>query len=143
LATPDAPPTQHLVFACADTWYAVDAQAVQEVVVYESLTHVPGAPAHMLGVFPLRGEVFPVVDLNLLRGRPAEPGRRVVTLRLPQGGLALTAGHMGGVGQVEGELVAEGEQAPERFFLGPGQAEGHPVWGVDLEGLFAFLARAT
>ena len=116
---------------------------MQEVVVYETLTHVPGAPPYMLGVFPLRGEVFPVVDLNLLRGRPREPGSRVVTLRLPRGVLALAAGHMGGVGTVEGELVAQGEQPPERFFLGPGQAEGHTVWGVDLEGLFAFLARSA
>jgi purine-binding chemotaxis protein CheW len=130
-----------LVFSCGDIWYGVPSDAVQEVVLFEELTRVPAAPSHVLGVFPLRGEVFPVVDLSLLRGGKGEDSRRAVILRLAKGALALTTGRLGGVSEVEGALEPAATNGAQRFFLGPGKAQQHEVYVVDVEGLFDFLTR--
>jgi purine-binding chemotaxis protein CheW len=122
----------------------VPAGEVLEVAVWEQLTRVPGAPAHVLGVFPLRGEVFPVIDPGILRGDTPEPGHRVVCLRLAGGTLALTAGQLGGVSELE-SLPAPSEESPVgRCFLGPVELQRHSdVLLVDTRALFEFLSRGT
>ena len=44
--------------------FAVDLQRVQEVLLYQPLTPVPLAPAHVAGLLNLRGELVPTVDLR-------------------------------------------------------------------------------
>jgi purine-binding chemotaxis protein CheW len=57
--------------------FAVDIMRVREVIPPAPLTSVPEAPRHVAGVFRLRGEVVPVVDLCRRLGlRPTEPTRR-------------------------------------------------------------------
>ncbi|MFP2928633.1 chemotaxis protein CheW, partial [Pyxidicoccus sp. 3LG] len=75
----------YLVFACGSSWYAVPAESAAEVVTFPELTRVPGAPAHLLGVFAHRGEVIPVVDMGLLVGGASQSSRRAVLVRLPRG----------------------------------------------------------
>ncbi|MCI0571351.1 MAG: chemotaxis protein CheW [Myxococcaceae bacterium] len=140
MGTSGAATSQQLVFSCGDVWYGVPSDAVQEVVHFGELTRVPGAPAHVLGVFSLRGEVFPVIDVSLLRGGRGERSRRAVVLRLERGVLALTAGRLGGVSSVIGDLLPAGDTGPARCFLGPGLAQDHEVWVVDAEALFELLA---
>src|SRR6478672_12433374 len=98
----------HLVFSCGTSWYAVPADRAAEVVSVPELTRVPGAPAHLLGVFAHRGEVIPVVDLAQLTGATAEQTRRAVLLRLPRGVLALTASRVAGVSALSGKMDALG-----------------------------------
>src|SRR5512140_868948 len=94
----------HLVFACGSSWYAVPAEAAAEVVGFPELTRVPGAPAHLLGVFAHRGEVIPVVDMAVLVGGTPEKTQRAVLLRLAKGSLALTANKVAGVATVTGQF---------------------------------------
>jgi purine-binding chemotaxis protein CheW len=60
--------------ACAFTLdgrrFAVDVADAREVVVFESITPLPLAPAFVLGLANLRGTVMPVVDLAPLLGLP-------------------------------------------------------------------------
>lgn len=60
--------------------YALPAEHVPEVATMGELTRVPGAPARLLGVRNLRGEVLPVVDLARALGvhDAGEPTRVVV-----------------------------------------------------------------
>lgn len=51
--------------------FAVDVTAAREVVVLDTTTPVPGAPASVLGVMNLRGSVLPVVEARPLLGLPA------------------------------------------------------------------------
>lgn len=135
--------TEHLVFASGRSWFGVPAAQVLEVAVWESLTRVPGAPSHMLGVFPIRGEMFPVVDPGLLLGQARETGHRVVALRLPRGTVALTAGQLGGMSAVTELPDPVDERALSVCFRGPVPLQQHAeVRLIDTEALFAYLSRA-
>jgi purine-binding chemotaxis protein CheW len=57
--------------------FAVDVREAREVVMLEPLTAVPGAPAPLLGVANLRGNVLGVAEARPLLGltsRPVTPG---------------------------------------------------------------------
>jgi len=57
--------------------FAIDIMRVREIIPPVPLTPVPGAPAHVAGVFRLHGDVIPVVDLHRRLGLPAaDPSRR-------------------------------------------------------------------
>src|SRR5690606_20510561 len=61
-------PTEQLVFASGGRWFGVPSGLVQEIAVWNELTRIPGAPQHVLGVFSIRGEMYPVIDPGLLLG---------------------------------------------------------------------------
>lgn len=50
--------------------YAVELRYVRESVLSREITPVPGAPEHILGVLPLRGEIIPLIDLRVLLSIP-------------------------------------------------------------------------
>jgi purine-binding chemotaxis protein CheW len=54
--------------------FAVDILDAREVVVLDTPTPVPGAPAPVLGVVNLRGSVLPVVEARRLLGLPVQAG---------------------------------------------------------------------
>lgn len=60
--------------------YALDVEAVSEVVQLGEVMRMPGAPAHILGVRNLRGEAVPVVDLAALAGPGADGDARVAVV---------------------------------------------------------------
>lgn len=73
--------------------FALPVESVVEAGRYPLTTFVPGLPPHIRGVFHLRGEVLPIVDLHRLAGEsePQAPAAlRIVTLR-SSGGTAQAA----------------------------------------------------
>ncbi len=50
--------------------YAVDMKYVRESVLSREITPVPGAPSHIYGVLPVRGEIIPLIDLRVLLSIP-------------------------------------------------------------------------
>jgi purine-binding chemotaxis protein CheW len=57
--------------------FAIDIMRVREVIPPAPLTSVPSAPPHVAGVFKLRGDVIPVIDLARRLGLPTgAPSRR-------------------------------------------------------------------
>lgn len=69
---PEAPPTRRAcVVLLGGRPFAVDVMAAREIVVLDTTTRVPGAPASVLGVMKLRGSVLPVVEARPLLGLPA------------------------------------------------------------------------
>ena len=71
--------------------YALPVGGVSEVARLGALTPVPGAPAAVLGVFSLRGEVVPVLDLGVVLGLGPVDGGWVVIAEdgSRRGGLAV------------------------------------------------------
>lgn len=72
-----------LVFGLDGSAYAVAVERVREIVRMKALTRVPRAPAWLLGVVPLRGEVVEVVDLRRRLGLGAttpDRSQRIVVL---------------------------------------------------------------
>lgn len=65
-----APIVQYLSFFIAGEEYAVGILQVREIIEYESVTRVPGAPEWIRGVTNLRGSVLPVIDLGMKFGLP-------------------------------------------------------------------------
>lgn len=66
-------PLQILTFTLADTWYGLDISHINEVIEMKQVTKVPRTEDYMLGVFNLRGQVIPLIDLRLYFNLEATP----------------------------------------------------------------------
>jgi purine-binding chemotaxis protein CheW len=65
-----------LAFALGDEEYGIDILRLREIIRTRPITEVPRAPAFVLGIISVRGEVLPVIDLRRRLRRPrAVPGR--------------------------------------------------------------------
>jgi len=65
-AGPKDPDTQQfLTFELGSETYGVEILRVREIRGWTSVTKIPHAPAHVLGVLNLRGSIVPVVDLRM------------------------------------------------------------------------------
>ncbi len=64
-AAADAASHQVLTFTLGDETYGVDILRVQEIRGYSTVTRIPQAPAHVLGVLNLRGSIVPIVDMRM------------------------------------------------------------------------------
>jgi purine-binding chemotaxis protein CheW len=71
---------QLLTFRVADARFALPASAVREVVRRPGVTRVPHAPASLLGLANLRGNVLPLVALGTLIGEPVTAAGRIIVL---------------------------------------------------------------
>lgn len=74
---------QYLVFMLRNSLYAVDARVVDATFRLPEITPVEETLPHVAGVINLRGKIIPVLDLNILFGRPparygAEDGMVVI-----------------------------------------------------------------
>ncbi len=131
------------MFACGSSLYAVPADTASEVVNLPSLTRVPGAPHHLLGVFAHRGEVLPVVDLTRLTGHPLEEAfKRAVLVRTPRGAVALPASRVLGVTNLEGSFERLGDTGVHQHLRGPARAAAGEVAIIDTQTFIEFLSTA-
>lgn len=137
------------MFSCGTSLFAVPADRAQEVVNLPPLTRVPGAPAHMLGVFAHRGEVLAVVDLVQLTGAASNEAqarqgfRRAVVLRVSRGAVALTASRVFGVSVLEGQPQPLAEAGPLASLRGPAKAPAGDVSIVEPDAFVDYLSRSA
>lgn len=68
----DDPVLQWVTFRLAGETYGINVMQVQEVLRYTEIAPVPGAPAYVLGIINLRGNVVTVIDTRHRFG--LEPG---------------------------------------------------------------------
>ncbi|MDR0747921.1 MAG: chemotaxis protein CheW [Helicobacteraceae bacterium] len=61
---------QLVCFLVDDEEYAVPILSIQEIIKPIEATRVPSTPDYVLGVFNLRGNVLPLIDLRRKFGRP-------------------------------------------------------------------------
>jgi purine-binding chemotaxis protein CheW len=114
---------EYLTFLLGREEYAVAIERVREVVKAPPVTEVPRAPAHILGVVTVRGEVVAVLDPRRRLGLPGAPpgdgaGRIVIVdagdgacgllvdavasvVRLPPGAIEPCPQGIGGAGRAE------------------------------------------
>lgn len=59
----------YLIFSVNGSRYGIDTTAVQEIFFLPALTPIDEAPRDIVGVLNLRGEILPVMDLNLRFGQ--------------------------------------------------------------------------
>ncbi|MCG6145452.1 chemotaxis protein CheW [Leptospira bandrabouensis] len=56
---------QYLTFQISEELFGLGILYIKEIIEYESVTHVPMMPEYIPGVINLRGNVVPVIDLNM------------------------------------------------------------------------------
>jgi purine-binding chemotaxis protein CheW len=59
----------YLIFRINNSLYGISTHSVQEIFLLPELTPIPEAPKGVVGVIDLRGEILPVMDLNLRFGQ--------------------------------------------------------------------------
>jgi purine-binding chemotaxis protein CheW len=138
---------EFLTFLLGAEEYAVAIERVREVVRAPPITEVPRAPAHILGVVTVRGEVVAVIDprrrLGLPPAHPAEGEGKVVIVDAGEGPCGL---HVDRVASVVRLLPGSVEPCPQgiagqraEFLAGIGR-EGDRLFTV--LDLTALLRRA-
>jgi len=81
---------QFVVFRLGDETYGLDIGAVQEIIVWQTVTRIPRSPDFMEGIINLRGHVIPVIDLRRRFGLPAEErGRATRIIVVEVGGITV------------------------------------------------------
>lgn len=134
----------HLVFSCGESHYGLPSELAAEVVNLPVLTRVPGAPAHLVGVFAHRGEVVPVVDLARMLGQTeVHDWKRAVLLRHRKGAVALTSSRVQGVVTLPGALERLGDVGAQACLRGPARTASGEVVVIDVEALLEHLGRAA
>ncbi len=63
--------TQMVVFKLSNEEFAVEVSSVEAIIKLQAITKVPHAPAHVVGVTNLRGNIVPVIDLKKRLSLPA------------------------------------------------------------------------
>lgn len=107
-----APPLPLLVFSVAGQRYALHVSVVQQVLPMVTVSPLPKAPEVALGVFNLRGEVVPVLDLRRRLSLPARaygPTAHLLVARTPRRTLCLPVDEALGVREVSAAAVTPAE----------------------------------
>ena len=65
---------KYLIFLVDDLKLGVDAEYVVEILNNHSITHLPMMPEYIRGIFNMRGQIIPVMDIRLRLGKPVPEG---------------------------------------------------------------------
>jgi purine-binding chemotaxis protein CheW len=127
-----------LVFTLAQQQFALPVGQVSTVVPRASLTPLPGAPADLIGLLRLRGELCPVIDIRDRLGLPAAVphiGERIVVMRTATFGVGLLVESI--VGLVDGPAVEAIDRpagaAGDRLIRNVLEVAGQVVATLDVE----------
>ena len=117
-ATKTATEEHVVIFRLASEYYALEIQAVQEIVRMQSITAIPGSEPWIEGITNLRGRVVPVVDLRNRCGlEPAEHSAetRIVVVNCASGMVGLIVDAVTEVMRIPGDQV----EPPNNLVSGP------------------------
>ncbi|MGE3075683.1 MAG: chemotaxis protein CheW [Dehalococcoidia bacterium] len=131
-----------VIFRLADEFYALDIQAVQEIVRMQTITSIPGSDFWVEGITNLRGRVVPVVDLRKRCGVEAgeySAETRIVVVGSATGMVGLIVDAVSEVMRIPGDQVEQPSSivaVPENNYLrGIAKLEDRLVSLMDLEGV--------
>ncbi len=137
---------QVLTFTLGEETYGVDILRVQEIRGYSTVTRIPQAPAHVLGVLNLRGSIVPIVDMRMrfnLDRAEYTPLTVIIVLSVESPAGRRDIGVVvDGVSDVIDVAVAEIKPAPElgaqvstEFIQGLAAVSGRMVMLLDIDRL--------
>jgi len=120
--------------------YALPVAGVREIATLDRITPVPGAPAEVLGVWNLRGDVMAAIDLAYLLGlaREAEPSRILV---VEDGDVraGLVVESVAGVDSLPEPL----EPADSNYLSAAALIDREPVGVIDLGAVLSAVGKGT
>ena len=109
---------QYATFEVADQLFGLEVGRVQEVLTFSEYTPVPLAPAHVGGLFNLRGQVIAALDLRVRLGLPPtdlSDGAMNVIVRTDDESVSLLVDRIGDVVELD-DTAAE---VPPDTLTGP------------------------
>lgn len=131
-----------VVFRLSEEYYALDIQAVQEIVRMQTITTIPGADAWVEGITNLRGRVVPVIDLRRRCNVVASdytPETRIVVVSSRNGMVGLIVDAVSEVMRIPSDQIEPPSgivSVPENSYLrGVAKLEERLVSLMDLEGV--------
>lgn len=72
---------KHLIFTVEDLKIGIDAEQVVEIMHVYNATYLPMMPDYILGIFNMRGQIIPIMDIRRRLGKPpAETENLLVVL---------------------------------------------------------------
>ena len=126
----------HVRLRVASETYAMPVEFVLEVAELGDIAPVPRSRPEMLGVWNLRGQILPVVDLALLLGIPrSAPPRRLLVAEAGGRRAGFAIDDVSGVG----ELADPAEEAESELLVGATLAEGDLIGVIDVPRVFDSL----
>lgn len=131
--------SMHVRVRAGNEHYALRVGGVREIAKFGEIAPVPGAPAAVLGVWNLRGDVMAVLDLATLLGLGGTaPGRIVVVEEGDlHGGLAVES--VLDVGAMPESL----ESTDSEYLLGAVLVERVPVGVIDLGAVLSAVSTGV
>lgn len=108
---------QYLTFLLAKELFAISISSIKEIIEYDQITPVPLVPRFVRGIINLRGQVVPVIDLQVRLGRESSPvGKRtcivIFEVALPDEGQEIVGIVVDSVSEVLGIPTSQIEKAP-------------------------------
>ncbi len=137
--------TEYLIIRCGDKRYGLPAANCREVLKLPRMVRVPRLPAHLRGIFNLRGEIVVVTDICPLLGQGAQVTRDNSRLVIVEEGAIKTAllvefvEGLTSVVEEQVEPLAEGAGAGARDLIAGKVMQGEEV--LVLLSLGKLLAR--
>jgi purine-binding chemotaxis protein CheW len=140
-AAPAPESEEHLVtFFLHEEEYGVPVLRSREIVRVAEITRIPEAPAHIRGVFNLRGRILPVVDLRTRLGLPTAPltpRSRLILVEAHGRILALLCDSVSRMTRIAASLVrpppAEAISTQVDYVTGVAQSQGRLIILLDLD----------
>jgi purine-binding chemotaxis protein CheW len=144
VAPADSRTGKYLTFQLGREEFGVRVLKVREIIGMQEITAVPQTPAHVKGVFNLRGKVVPVIDLRLKFGMPgAEYNQRtciIVTQVQGESGSILVGVIVDGVSEVLNLTSSDIEDTPDfgadvagQYLLGMAKVKGKVKILLDID----------
>ncbi len=135
---------QYCTFTLDGLYFGVDVLKVQEVIRYQEMTRIPGAPAVVSGLINLRGQLVTALDLRQrlqLQQRPDGQLPMNVVVRTEEGATSLLVDEIGDVIELDDtthERPPETIDAMTREVVrGVHKLEGRLLLVLDIERLIA------
>jgi len=135
---------QYCTFTLDGLYFGVDVLKVQEVIRYQEMTRIPGAPAVVSGLINLRGQLVTALDLRQrlqLQQRPEGQLPMNVVVRTEEGATSLLVDEIGDVIELDDSTH---ERPPETIdaitrevVRGVHKLEGRLLLVLDIERLIA------
>lgn len=146
--TLDAGDAHLCTFVVSGQRFALSTSLVRELVEVTSFTKVPRTDGAVLGLFNLRGQPMPLVDLAMVLGIGTSPGAEKMTVMILRSEGMSVGARVDALGTVVPNTRTIGSGDPNRMLLGflPSRGNERPVAvmnPVDLLARLERLKRAT
>lgn len=99
---------QYVVFGLEGQEYCVDITTVQEIILPIKVTKLPNMPSHVLGVFNLRGNIVPLLDLKTRFGMKKSEqteDTRIIVMKVDQKSFSILVDEIHEVVKIKDESI--------------------------------------